>query len=210
MKQHNDDIQSDIFPLALMFIIAVYLITILPVQLLNKNKAYQELLQAKETAIYYYDRANSLEDSVVSLNDYIDKQDSIIISLQNKLNDPELAKLIKIKDDLRGYSLDEKATGISIGWTEGSFEEDPDHKDNGFTKGPCGVTEYHIEYLSELGIDRYSYASCIEIYKLYKDKNSGSKYEAIKSYKGIKENTYLIKKYESIRARVIKILKEAK
>ena len=209
MEQH-DDIRSDILPLALMFIIVFYLIFILPVQLLNKNKAYQELLQAKETAIYYYDRANSLEDSVVSLNDYIDKQDSIIISLQNKLNDPELAKLIKIKDDLRGYSLDEKATGIAIGWTEGSFEEDPDHKDNGFTKGPCGVTEYHIEYLSELGIDRYSYASCIEIYKLYKLKHSGSKYEAIKSYKGIKENTYLIKKYESIRARVIKILKEAK
>lgn len=208
MKQHNDDIQSDILPLALMFIIAVYLITILPVQLLNKNKAYQELLQAKETAIYYYDRSNSMEDSVVSLNDYVYEQDSIIISLQNKLNDPELAKLIKIKDDLRGYSLDEKATGIAIGWTEGSFEEDPDHKDNGFTKGPCGVTEYHIEYLSELGIDRYSYASCIEIYKLYKDKHSGSKYEAIKSYKGIKENTYLIKRYNSVRARVIKILKD--
>ena len=210
MKQHNDDIQSDILPLALMFIIAVYLITILPVQLLNKNKAYQELLQAKELTIYYYDRANSMEDSVVSLNNHIDNQDSVIISLENKLNDPELAKLIKIKDDLRGYSLDEKATGIAIGWTEGSFEEDPDHKDNGFTKGPCGITEYHIEYLSELGIDRYSYASCIEIYKLYKDKHSGSKYEAIKSYKGIKENTYLIKKYNSVRARVIKILKEAK
>ena len=209
MEQH-DDIQSDILPLALMFIIVVYLITILPVQLLNKNKAYQELLQAKELTIYYYDRSNSMEDSVVSLNAYVDNQDSIIISLQNKLNDPELSKLIKIKDDLRGYSLDEKATGIAIGWTEGSFEEDPDHKDNGFTKGPCGITEYHIEYLSELGIDRYSYASCIEIYKLYKDKNSGSKYEAIKSYKGIKENTYLIKKYNSVRARVIKILKEVK
>lgn len=208
MEQHNDDIQSDILPLALIFIIAVYLLTILPVQLLNKNKAYQELLQAKETAIYYYDRANSLEDSVVSLNAYVNEQDSIIISLQNELNDPELAKLIKIKDDLRGYSLDEKATGIAIGWTEGSFEEDPDHKDNGFTKGPCGVTEYHIEYLSELGIDRYSYASCIEIYKLYKSKHSGSKYEAIKSYKGIKENTYLIERYESIRKRVLTILKD--
>ena len=207
MEQH-DDIQSDIFSLALMFIIAVYLIFILPVQLLNKNKAYQELLQAKELTIYYYDRSNSLEDSVVSLNDYIDEQDSAIISLKNKLNDPELSKLIKIKDDLRGYSLDEKATGIAIGWTEGSFEEDPDHKDNGFTKGPCGITEYHIEYLSELGIDRYSYASCIEIYKLYKDKHSGSKYEAIKSYKGIKENTHLIKRYELKKKKVLTILKD--
>ena len=208
MQQQNQDIQNDLFPLALMFIIIFYLIFILPTQLLNKNKAYQELLQAKELTIYYYDRANSMENSVVSLNEYIDEQDSIIISLQNKLNDPELAKLIKIKDDLRGYSLDEKATGIAIGWTEGSFEEDPDHKDNGFTIGPCGVTEYHIEYLSELGINRYSYASCIEIYKLYKDKNSGSKELAIKSYKGIKQNTYLIEKYNSVRARVIKILKE--
>ena len=207
MEQH-DDIQSDILPLALMFIIAVYLITILPVQLLNKNKAYQELLQAKETAIYYYDRSNSMEDSVVSLNDYVDEQDSIIISLQNKLNDPELAKLIKIKDDLRGYSLDEKATGIAIGWTEGSFRLNPDHRDNGFTQGPCGVTEYHVDYLHSLGLNRFSYASCIEIYKLYKDKNSGSKELAIKSYKCIKQNTYLIEKYNSVRARVIKILKE--
>ena len=208
MQQQNQDIQNDLFPLALMFIIVFYLIFILPTQLVKVNKLSSELLQAKETAIYYYDRANSLEDSVVSLNTYVNEQDSIIISLQNKLNDPELAKLIKIKDDLRGYSLDEKATGIAIGWTEGSFEEDPDHKDNGFTKGPCGITEYHIEYLSELGIDRYSYASCIEVYKLYKDKHSGSKYEAIKSYKGIKENTYLIKRYESIRKRVLTILKD--
>ena len=208
MQQQNQDIQNDLFPLALMFIIVFYLIFILQTQLVKVNKLSSELLQAKETAIYYYDRSNSMEDSVVSLNDYIDNQDSAIISLQKELNDPELTKLIKIKDDLRGYSLDEKATGIAIGWTEGSFEEDPDHKDNGFTKGPCGITEYHIEYLSELGIDRYSYASCIEIYKLYKDKHSGSKYEAIKSYKGIKENTYLIKRYESIRKKVLTILKD--
>ena len=84
MKQHNDDIQSDILPLALMFIIVVYLITILPVQLLNKNKAYQELLQAKELTIYYYDRANSLEDSNISLNAFIDEQDDII-NKQNSL-----------------------------------------------------------------------------------------------------------------------------
>ena len=207
MEQH-DDIQSDILPLALMFTILVYLLFIYPVQIIKGNKLYSELLEAKETAIYYYDLAYAHEEAVMALNASIDEKEYLIVELQKKLNDPELAKLIKIKDDLRGYSLDEKATGISIGWTEGSFEEDPDHKDNGFTKGPCGVTEYHIEYLSELGIDRYSYASCIEIYKLYKDKHSGSKYEAIKSYKGIKENTYLIKRYESIRKKVLTILKD--
>lgn len=47
MEQHND-IQSDILPLALMFIIAVYLITILPVQLINKHKAYQSFYKLKK------------------------------------------------------------------------------------------------------------------------------------------------------------------
>ena len=97
MEQH-DDIQSDIFSLALMFIIAVYLITILPVQLKNKNKAYQELLQAKEIAVYYYGRANSMEDSVVSLNAYIDQQD-IVIDRQNALLS-EKDKISRILKDL--------------------------------------------------------------------------------------------------------------
>ena len=97
MEQH-DDIQSDILPLALMFIIAVYLITILPVQLLNKNKAYQELLQAKETAIYYYDRANSLEDSVESLNDYIDEQNDVINKQNSLLSEKD--KISRILKDL--------------------------------------------------------------------------------------------------------------
>ena len=97
MEQH-DDIQSDIFSLALIFIIAVYLITILPVQLINKNKAYQELLEAKEIAIYYYDRSNSLEDSNISLNAYIDEQDDII-NKQNALLS-EKDKISRILKDL--------------------------------------------------------------------------------------------------------------
>ena len=98
MKQHNDDIQSDILPLALMFIIVIYLIFILPVQLLNKNKAYQELLQAKELTIYYYDRANSLEDSVVSLNAFIDEQDDIINKQNSLLSEKD--KIGRILKDL--------------------------------------------------------------------------------------------------------------
>ena len=97
-KQNNTDITQDILPLALMFIIAVYLITILPVQLLNKNKAYKELLQAKELTIYYYDRANSMEDSVVSLNAYIDEQD-VVIDRQNALLS-EKDKIGRILKDL--------------------------------------------------------------------------------------------------------------
>ena len=97
MEQH-DDIQSDIFSLALMFIIAVYLITILPVQLINKHKAYSELLEAKEIAIYYYDRSNSMEDSIVSLNAYVDEQDDII-NKQNALLS-EKDKISRILKDL--------------------------------------------------------------------------------------------------------------
>lgn len=96
--EHNDDIQSDIFSLALMFIIAVYLITILPVQLINKHKAYQELLQTKEIAIYYYDRSSSMENSVVSLNEYIDEQDSIIEKQNALLSEKD--KISRILKDL--------------------------------------------------------------------------------------------------------------
>ena len=98
MQQQNQDIQNDLFPLALMFIIVFYLIFILPTQLVKVDKAYQELLQAKELTIYYYDRANSLEDSVVSLNDYIDEQDDII-NKQNALLS-EKDKIGRILKDL--------------------------------------------------------------------------------------------------------------
>jgi hypothetical protein len=99
--EHNDDIQSDIFSLALMFIIAVYLIIILPVQLINKHKTQQELLQAKEIAIYYYDRSSMLEHTRDSLNTYIDEQD-LIIEKQNAL----LSEKDKISRILKDLSLD--------------------------------------------------------------------------------------------------------
>ena len=96
--EHNNDIQSDILPLALMFIMVVYLLTILPVQLINKNKAYKELLQVKEIAIYYYDRSNSMENSIVSLNEYIDEQDSIIEKQNALLSEKD--KISRILKDL--------------------------------------------------------------------------------------------------------------
>ena len=81
-----------------MFIIIFDLIFILPTQLLNKNKAYQELLQAKELTIYYYDRSNSMENSVVSLNEYIDEQDSIIEKQNALLSEKD--KISRILKDL--------------------------------------------------------------------------------------------------------------
>lgn len=96
--ENNNEIDNDILPLALMFIIAVYLLTILPVQLINKNKAYRELIQAKEIAIYYYDRSSMLEDARDSLNAYIDEQDKIITYQNSILSEKD--KISRILKDL--------------------------------------------------------------------------------------------------------------
>ena len=166
-------------------------------QLLTLQDSY---FQAMHIAVQLDEENKSIHNSIVSINGYVDELEEII-------HDPELVKLIQIRRDLRGYSIEERAIGYSVSWTESSFRLDPDHGDNGFTKGPCGITEYHIEYLAELGLNRYSYASCVEIYKLYKDKY-GSRYAAIKAYKGIKTRTDLIDKTLTLREKILKVLKD--
>lgn len=168
-------------------------------QLLSLQDSYFE---AMHTAIEIDTENKSLHNSLTGINEYVDELEAII-------HDPELVKLIQIRRDLRGYSIEDRATGYSVSWTEGSFRLDPDHGDNGFTKGPCGITEYHVEYLAELGLNRYSYASCVEIYKFYKEKH-GSRYAAIKAYKGIKTRTDLIDKTLTLRDKILTILKDNK
>ena len=158
--------------------------------------------QAMHIAVQLDEENKSMESSLLGINGYVSELEAIV-------HDPELVKLIQIRRDLRGYSIEERATGYSVSWTESGFRLDPDHGDNGFTKGPCGITEYHIDYLAELGLNRYSYASCIEIYKFYKDKY-GSRYAAIKAYKGIKTRTDLIDKTLTLREKILKILKDDK
>lgn len=165
-------------------------------QLLTLQDSY---FQAMHIAVQLDEENKSIHNSIVSINGYVDELEAIV-------HDPELVKLIQIRRDLRGYSIEERATGYSVSWTESGFRLDPDHGDNGFTKGPCGITEYHIDYLAELGLNRYSYASCIEIYKFYKDKY-GSRYAAIKAYKGIKTRTDLIDKTLTLREKILKTLK---
>ena len=97
-ENNNDNIQSDLLTLALMFIIAVYILTIFPVQLINKNKAHKELLQAKEIAVYYYDRSIMLEDTRTSLNNHITYQDSIIEQQNSLLSEKD--KIGRILKDL--------------------------------------------------------------------------------------------------------------
>lgn len=96
---------------------------------------------------------------------------------------------------------------LAIAWTESSWRRNVYHNDNGFTVGPCGVTEYWTEYLDSINISRYSYASCIEVYKAYKEIH-GSRSKAIKAYKGIKTRTDLITKTINLRDKILKILKD--
>ena len=163
------------------------------------NELQSNYTQAMTVAVELDEENKSMHSSLIGINGYVDELEEII-------HDPELVKLIQIRRDLRSYTIEERATGYSVSWTESGFRLDPDYGDNGFTKGPCGITEYHIDYLAELGLDRYSYASCIEIYKFYKDKY-GSRYAAIKAYKGIKTRTDLIDKTINLRDKILKTLK---
>ena len=121
----------------------------------------------------------------------------------------EVQTLIKIKDNLRGYSIEEKAIGLAIAWTESTWNFNANHKSD--AEGICGVIpDYWAEYLSSKNIDVNSVAACIEIYKFYKEENKGSKTKAIKEYKGIENNIQLIEKTLTIRDKILKILKENK
>lgn len=121
----------------------------------------------------------------------------------------EVQTLIRIKDNLRGYSIEEKAIGLAIAWTESTWNFDANHKSD--AEGICGVIpEFWEDYLKSKNIDVNSVAACIEIYKFYKDENRGSKTKAIKEYKGIENNIKLIEKTLSIRDKILKILKESR
>ena len=121
----------------------------------------------------------------------------------------EVQTLLKIKDNLRGYSIEEKAIGLAIAWTESTWDFNANHKSD--AEGICGVIpEFWQDYLAEKNIDVNSVAACIEIYKFYKEENKGSKTKAIKEYKGIENNIYLIEKTLKIRDKILKILKESK
>ena len=121
----------------------------------------------------------------------------------------DVKTLLKIKDNLRGYSLEEKAIGLAIAWTESTWNFNAKHKSD--AEGICGVIpDYWEDYLKSKNIDVNSVAACIEIYKFYKDENRGSKEKAIKEYKGIENNIKLIKKTLTIRDKILKILKESR
>jgi len=170
----------------------------------KQNKQIQELQanykEAKKLVI-------RLDSETREINDKLTE----IASAYNVIKDDlsEVQTLIKIKDNLRGYSLEEKAIGLAIAWTESTWNFDANHKSD--AEGICGVIpDYWEDYLKYKNIDVNSVAACIEIYKFYKDENKGSKEKAIKEYKGIENNIHLIEKTLKIRDKILKILKESK
>ena len=121
----------------------------------------------------------------------------------------EVQTFIKIKDNLRGYTIEEKAIGLAIAWTESTWNFDANHKSS--AEGICGVIpDFWQDFLASKNIDVNSVGACIEIYKFYKEENRGSKEKAIKEYKGIENNIYLIERTLMIRDKILKILKESK
>lgn len=118
----------------------------------------------------------------------------------------EVKPLIRIKDELRSYSIQEKAIALAIGWTESTWNYNANHQ--GLYTNFCGNAPwYWDEFLEEKGVSSNSVGACVEIYKHYK-KRHGSKYAAIKAYKGIKHNTYLIDRTLYIKDIILKILTE--
>lgn len=169
-----------------------------------QNKKIQELqteyYEAKKIVVELDINSKEMQST---MSDIIRAYDVMRDDLQ------EVQTLIKIKDNLRGYSIEEKAIGLAIAWTESTWNFNADHKSD--AEGICGVIpDYWEDYLASKNIDVNSVAACIEIYKFYKEENKGSKEKAIKEYKGIENNIHLIEKTLQIRDKILKILKESR
>ena len=170
----------------------------------KQNKKIQELQQdyyeAKKIVVELDGNSKEMQ---LTISDIV----KAYVIMRDDLED--VKTLVKIKDNLRGYSIEEKAIGLAIAWTESTWNFNANHKSD--AEGICGVIpEYWEEYLNSKNIDVNSVAACIEIYKFYKEENNGSKEKALKDYKGIVNNTYLIQKTLRLRDEILKILKESK
>lgn len=169
-----------------------------------QNKKIQELEKEYRVAkqiVVELDR--EYRDTQVLVNDLTREYNIIKDDMQ------DVKILLKIKDNLRGYSIEEKAIGLAIAWTESTWNFDANHKSD--AEGICGVIpDFWQDYLASKNIDVNSVAACIEIYKFYKEENKGSKEKAIKEYKGIENNIHIIEKTLQIRDKILKILKESK
>lgn len=105
MKKDKHDIQDDLLTLALIFIIFCISISYFMTNIEHikyENKLKDELFEAKKLTVYYYNRSDSMENSVISLNEYIEYLEGIIA--QKDALDAETAKLKRIVLELRLYT----------------------------------------------------------------------------------------------------------
>ena len=117
-------------------------------------------------------------------------------------------KLVNVKEHLRSYSMEEQATALAVGFSESGWNYDADHQ--GEYSNICGNKPYWDDFLAEKNIPTNSLEACIVIYKHYKNKNNGSRFLAIKEYKGIKsqKNHYLVHSTLELREIMLKELKK--
>ena len=185
----NDEITAVGAIFALIIISAMYLVTYFKAE---KRLSFleKESFKAKTVAVEQYEKAKILEYKLEKL----------------EIDIEEIKPLIRIKDELRSYSIQEKAIGLAIGWTESTWNYNANHQ--GLYTNFCGnMPWYWDKFLEEKGVGSNSAAACIEIYNYYKEIH-GSRYDAIKAYKGIKYNTYLIDRTLYLKEIILKILTE--
>lgn len=192
----NDEITAVGAIVALIIIMAMYLTTQYKT---DKRLALleKENFQAKSIAVEQYEKAKLAKVELENLESKLKKLE---------LDIEEVKPLIRIKDELRSYSIQEKAIALAIGWTESTWNYNANHQ--GLYTNFCGnMPWYWDEFLEEKGVSSNSVGACVEIYKHYK-KRYGNKYDAIRAYKGIKSNTYLIDRTLYIKEIILKILIE--
>ena len=80
-------------------LVVIFLFYIYIENMLHTKKLNQELYQAKEYTVYYYNRADSMENSNIALNEYINSLE-VTIAQKDQL-DAETAKLKRIILELR-------------------------------------------------------------------------------------------------------------
>ncbi len=119
----------------------------------------------------------------------------------------ELKNLFKVQKEVKNYPLEEQATALAVGFSESGWNYDADHQ--GEYSNICGNKPYWDDFLAEKNIPTNSLEACIVIYKHYKEKNNGSRFLALKDYKGIKnpKNYYIINSTLQLREIILQRLK---
>ena len=151
-------------------------------------------------------KTSSLASEIIAKNIELHKRDVRISELSEEVE--YYQKITNIKEYLRGYTVEEQALGLALCFTESSWNYNANHQ--GLYSNICGNKPHWTPYLNGLGIEANSIEAGIAIYKFYKNKNNGSRFLAIKEYKGIKsqKNHYLVHSTLELREIILKELKK--